>query len=83
MKRRQFIGGLTGGAAWAFVARAQQPALPVIGILSGGSADLFAPLGTALDSGLNENGFVVGKTFSLNRTGQTVNSTVCPAWRPL
>jgi putative ABC transport system substrate-binding protein len=61
MRRREFIGGLTGAAAWAFVARAQQPALPVIGILSGGSADLFAPLGTALDSGLNENGFVVGK----------------------
>ena len=48
MRRRAFIGGLGGAAAWSLVTRAQQPAMPVIGYLSSGTAEQYAAYWAAI-----------------------------------
>src|ERR1700686_4512781 len=65
MRRREFIAGLGSAAAWPVVARAQQAALPVIGYLSGRSAEAEAPLLTAFRQGLNAIGFFEGRNVKI------------------
>jgi putative ABC transport system substrate-binding protein len=61
MKRREFIAGVGSAAAWPVVARAQQPALPVVGFLSSLSAGDGRQIMDAFSRGLNEVGYVVGR----------------------
>ena len=60
MKRREFIAGLVGAAAWPFAARAQQAGVPVVGLLRSSSAAPLARIVEAFREGLSDNGFVEG-----------------------
>jgi putative ABC transport system substrate-binding protein len=66
VKRRHFIAVLGGaGMIWPLAARAQQKAMPVIGILSTASPDAVGPIWAALYQGLREAGYVEGQNVTI------------------
>jgi putative ABC transport system substrate-binding protein len=64
VRRREFIAGLGAAAVWPILARAQQ-ALPVVGVLYGGTAQSDGHWMAALRKGLSETGFVEGNNVEI------------------
>ena len=65
MKRREFIAVLGSAAAWPVAALGQQPAMPVVGFVNGGSPEGMARYAAAFRSALNEAGYVEGQNVTV------------------
>jgi ABC-type uncharacterized transport system substrate-binding protein len=65
MKRREFITLLGGATASPLVARAQQPAMPVVGFLSIASPEAWADYVSAFKQGMSQTGFVEGQNVAI------------------
>ena len=79
MRRRDFLGALSGAAvAWPLVARAQQ-AKPVVGLLAGGTAKAYAQLLSAFLQGLNETGYIEGRSVVIEQRWAEGNYQRLPA----
>jgi putative ABC transport system substrate-binding protein len=64
--RRQFIVTVSSAAAWPLVARAQQPSMPVVGLLSARSPTVDLPFIAVIRQGLSDTGFVDGQNVALD-----------------
>jgi len=66
MRRRDFIKSIGSVAAWPLAARAQQPAMPMIGVLSGSSPDASKRPMAAFRRALADGGFVEGQSVTVD-----------------
>ena len=77
IRRREFIAGLGSAAAWPLVARAQQPAMPVIGFLHSDFPDRFTDQLRYFRQGLSEKGYVEGRNVAVESRAAKINTIGC------
>src|ERR1700730_5314071 len=65
LRRRDFITLMGGAAAWPMTCRAQQAAVPVIGVLGSSTPEAFSSFMVAFRKGLNEAGYVEGRNVAI------------------
>jgi len=82
MRRREFFALIgSAAAAWPLTGRAQEPAVPVIGFLNGGSPEGYAKYVTSFLQGLKETGFVDGQNVKIEYHWRRVITSACRPWR--
>ena len=85
MRRREFIAGLGGAAAWPLVARAQQTPTQrrLIGAIGGASGESAHPQTDAIRQGMRDLGYEMESTTKFATTGQMATCSACPNLRKL
>jgi putative ABC transport system substrate-binding protein len=78
MKRREFIAGLGGAVAWPLAGRAQELAMPVVGLLNGQTSAAAQNLLAAFRRGLDDTGFVEGRNISIVYRSSEGNFALLP-----
>jgi putative ABC transport system substrate-binding protein len=80
MNRRDLMTLIGGAAVWPVAARAQQAAMPIIGLISSGALESDAARLVAFRQGLNEVGFVEGRNVAFEYRGMQGHYDLAPAF---